>query len=156
MQKSAVRFRTLTYILTLAILMLGNSVFAKDDKISPKETGVYVKTEKSLKRLIPNIVLVNDDGIFYTESNNPAHFLLKDIEYFVFSGKYDFQYLTLNPMVFLDATPLGKARFMFGKDIDFEMKQIGPDLYTIKPKGLLGRGYHSLWINDSAWDFILD
>ncbi len=156
MNKTTAQYRALVYILALAILMIGGNVFAKDDKINPKETGVYVKTDKSLKRLTPNIVLINDDGIFCIESNNPAHFLLKDIEYFVFFGKYDFQYLTLNPMVFLDATSLGKASFMFGKDIDFEMKQIGTDLYTIKPKGLLGRGYNSLWINDSAWDFILD
>ena len=29
-------------------------------------------------------------------------------------------------------------------------------MYIIKPKGLLGRGYYSIWINDTAWDFMLD
>ena len=137
------------------ILMIGGNVFAKDDKINPKEPGVYVKTDKGLKRLLPNIVF-QEEELYYVESNNPAHFFLKDIEYFVFFGTYHFQYLTLNPMVFFQASSLGKPSFMFGKDIDFEMKQIGTSLYTAKPKGLLGRGYYSLWINDSSWDFILD
>ena len=93
---------------------------------------------------------------YCVESNNPAHFLLKDVEYFVFFGKYDFQFLTLNPMSLFQVSPLGKPVFIFGKNIDIELKQIGTDLYTVKPKGLLGRGYCSLWIEDSAWDFILD
>ena len=138
------------------ILMIGSSVYAKDDKINPKEPGVYIKTDKGLNRLLPNIVFNNENGVYLVESNNPAHFLLKDIQYFVFFGKYDFKVLTLNPMVFFQASPLGKPAFMFGKNIDFEMKQIGTDLHTTKPKGLLGRGYYSLWIEDSAWDFILD
>jgi hypothetical protein len=137
------------------ILMLGSGVYAKDDKISPKEFGVHVKTDKGLKRLVPNIVFTEEE-VFYVESNNPAHFLLKDVEYFVFYGKYDFTYLTLNPMVLLKVSPLGKSAFMFGKTINLEMKQIGTDLYTAKSKVLLGRGYYSLWIEDSAWDFILD
>jgi len=29
-------------------------------------------------------------------------------------------------------------------------------LYTIRPKGLFGRGYYALWISDSAWDFIVE
>ena len=138
------------------ILMIGSSVYAKDDKINPKEPGVYIKTDKGLKRLLPNIVFDNEEEYIYVESNNPAHFLLKDVEYFVFFGKYDFKFLTLNPMVFFQASPIGKPAFIFGKNIDMEMKQIGTDLYTAKPKGLLGRGYYSLWIEDSAWDFILD
>lgn len=142
-------------ICILLILMIGGSAFAKDDKINPKETGVYIKTEKGLKRLLPNIVFEQEEMI-YIESNNPAHFLLKDVEYFVFFGKYDFKVLTLNPMIFFQASPLGKPRFIFGKSIDVELKQIGTDLYTVKPKKLLGRGYCSLWIEDSAWDFILD
>jgi hypothetical protein len=137
------------------ILMLGSSVYAKDDKISPKEFGVYIKTDKGLKRLVPNIVF-NEEKMLYVESNNPAHFLLKDVEYFVFYGKYDFKFLTLNPMVLSKTSPLGKSAFMFGKAIDMEIKQIGTDLYTAKSKRLLGRGYYSLWIEDSVWDFILD
>ena len=156
MDKTTVRCRVLIYILALAIFIVGGSVYGKDDKINPKEPGVYIKTDKSLIRLLPNIVFTDDKGVFYIESNNPAHFFLKDIEYFVFFGTYDFQYLTLNPMVFFQASSLGKPAFMFGKDIGFEMKQIGTNLFTAKPKGLLGRGYYSLWINDSAWDFILD
>ena len=143
------------FICILLILMIGSSVFAKDDKINPKEPGVYIKTDKGLKRLLPNIVY-NEEGAIYVESNNPAHFLLKDVEYFVFFGKYDFKFLTLNPMVFFQASPLGKPAFIFGRDVAMDMKQIGTDLYTAKPKKLLGRGYYSLWIEDSAWDFMLD
>jgi hypothetical protein len=135
--------------------MIGSSVYAKDEKISPKEPGVYIKTDKGLKRLLPNIVF-EEERMIYIESNNPAHFLLKDFEYFVFFGKYNFKFLTLNPMGFFKASPLGKQAFIFGKTVDVDLKQIGTDLYTAKPKGLLGRGYYSLWIEDSAWDFILD
>jgi hypothetical protein len=142
-------------ICIVLILMLGSSVYAKDDKINPKEPGVYIKTDKGLKRILPNIVF-NHEEVIYVEPNNPAHFLLKDIEYFVFYGKYDFKFLTLNPMVFFQASPIGKPAFMFGRAIDMELKKIGTDLYTAKPKGLLGRGYYSLWIEDSAWDFMLD
>jgi hypothetical protein len=144
------------FICILLILMISSSVFAKDDKINPKEIGVYIKTDKGLKKLLPNIVFNDDNGVLFVASNNPAHFLLKDFEYFVFFGKHDFQYLTLNPMVFFQTSLLGKQTFMLGKNIDFELKQIGADLYTVKPKGLLGRGYYSLWIEDAAWDFVLD
>jgi hypothetical protein len=153
MNIAIVRCRVLICI--LLILMIGSSVYAKDDKINPKEPGVYIKTDKGLKRLLPNIVQ-NEEEMIYVESNNPAHFLLKDVEYFVFFGAYDFKSLTLNPMVFFQASPLGKPAFIFGKDIDVEMKKIGTDLYTVKPKKLLGRGYYSLWIEDSAWDFMFD
>jgi hypothetical protein len=146
-------FRILICI--LLIFIIGGSVYAKDDKISPKEFGVYIKTDKGLKRLLPNIVF-EEEGVLFVESSNPSHFLLKDVESFVFFGKYDFQVLTLNPMVLFKVSPLGKPAFIFGKAIDIEMKQIGTDLCTAKPKGLLGRGYYSLWIEDSAWDFILD
>ena len=142
-------------ICVFLILMIGSSAFAKDDKINPKEPGVYIKTDKGLQRLLPNIVVEEEEAI-YIESNNPAHFLLKDVEYFVFFGKYNFQFLTLNPMALYKVSPLGKPSFIFGKAIDMEMKQIGTDLYTFKAKGLLGRGYFSLWIEDSAWDFMLD
>jgi hypothetical protein len=151
------RCKVLIFILVLAILMTGGAAYAKDDKISPKEPGAYVKTSNGLKRLLPNVVFISEEGgVYYIESNNPPHFLLKDFEYFVLFGKYDFQYFTLNPLVPFRASPLGKLSFMFGKNADVDSKQIGTDLYTFKPKGLLGRGYYSLWINDTAWDFILD
>jgi hypothetical protein len=135
--------------------MVGIPVHAKDDKINPKEPGVYIKTNQGLKRLLPNIVF-DEEGHIYIEANNPTHFLLKDVEYFVFFGKYDFKVLTINEMRFVGPSPLGKPRFIFGKDVDFDIKQIGTDLFTVKPKGLFGRGYFSLWINETAWDFILD
>ncbi|HVN96166.1 MAG TPA: hypothetical protein VMT62_07040 [Syntrophorhabdaceae bacterium] len=142
-------------ICILLIMLVAIPLYAKDDKINPKEPGAYIKTSQGLKRLLPNIVF-DEEGLIYVEANNPVHFLLKDVQYFVFSGKYDFKVLTLNPMRFLGPSPLGKPRLAFGKNVDFDIKQIGPDLYTIKPKGLLGRGYFSLWINETAWDFILD
>lgn len=141
---------------SLVFFMMASSSFAKDEKISVKETGVYVKTNKGLKRLLPNIVFTNENGVYYTEPNNPPHFLLKDLDSFVFYGTYNFQYLTFNPMTPLDVSSLGKPSFMFGRDIEIDLKKIGADLYTVRPKRLLGRGYHSFWINDTAWDFILD
>ena len=85
MDKTTVRCRILIYTLALAIFIVSGSVYGKEDKINPKETGVYVKTSKDLKRLLPNVVFKdNNNGAFYVESNNPAHFFLKDIEYFVF------------------------------------------------------------------------
>jgi hypothetical protein len=137
------------------ILMIGVSAFAKDDKVNPKEHGVYIKTDKVLKRLLPNIVFQEED-LYYIESNNPPHFLLKDVEYFVFFGNYNFQFLTMHPMVLLSVSPLGKPAFTFDKGIDVEMKKIGTDLNAVKAIKLLGRGYYSLWIGDSVWDFILD
>ncbi len=132
-----------------------NKANTKDDKVNPKEPGVYIKTDKTLKRLLPNIIF-DEQNLIFIESNEPPHFFLKDMKYFVVFGKYDLSVLTLNPMLFAGPSPLGKPRFIFGKNETIEMKKIGTDLYTIKPKGLLGRGYYSLWINDSAWDFLLD
>ncbi len=137
------------------ILFVCTTLYSKDAKIAPKETGVYVKTNTGLKRILPNIVF-DAKGVLYIESNNPAHFLLRDVEHFVIYGKYSLDVLTLNPMTFLGPSPLGKQRFLFGKNVDFELKKIGNDLYTVKPKGLIGRGYYSIWINDTAWDFVLD
>ena len=144
-------------VLICILLILKGSIplYAKNDKINPKEPGVYVETDKGLRRLLPNIVF-NGQELVYIESNNPAHFLLKDVKYFVFFGKYGLDVLTINPMVFNGPSPLGKLRFIFGGTIDFEIKQIGTDLYTIKPKGLLGRGYFCLWIEDTAWDFVIE
>lgn len=137
------------------ILFVCTTLYSKDIKIAPKETGVYVKTNTGLKRILPNIVF-DVDGVLYIESNSPSHFLLRDVEHFVVYGKYNIEVLTLNPMTFLGPSPLGKQRFLFGRNVDFEIKKIGNDLYTVKPKGLIGRGYYSLWINDTAWDFVLD
>lgn len=140
---------------TVCILMVCTPLYGKDDKVNPKEVGVYAKTNKGLIRILPNIVF-DVQGILYIESNDPVHFLLKDIEHFVIYGQYNIDVLTLNPMAFLGISPLGKPRFLFGKNVDFELKKRGNDLYSVKPKGLLGRGYYSLWINDTAWDFVLD
>jgi len=142
-------------ICVFLISMVSTPLYGKDDKLKPKEFGVYIKTQKALQRLMPNIVF-DENGILFIETNNPPHFLLKDIEYFVVYGKYDVQVLTMNPLLFFQPSPLGKARFVFGKDVGFEIKKKGDDLYTVKPKELMGRGYFCLWINDSAWDFIVE
>ncbi len=141
------------FICLVLILMVSVPLYGKDEK--PKEPGVYIKTGKALKRLMPNIVF-SEEGILFVESNNPPHFFLKDVGYFVIYGKYDMQVLTINPLLFALQSPIGKMRYIFGKGIEFEMKKRVDDLYTIKPKGLLGRGYFSLWINDTAWDFIVE
>lgn len=132
------------------------SVYAKDNIMKPKEPGVYIKANKGLARLLPNIVF-EEQGVYFIEpTNNTPHFLLKDVEHLVLFGTYDMNVLTFNPMTPFRLSGLGKPRYMFGRDINIDVKQIGANLYTIKPKGLLGRGYHSLWINENAWDFILD
>jgi len=149
--------RRLGIILAFALLisLLNIPLYAKDDKVQPKEFGVYIKTQKSLVRLIPNVVF-DERGVFFIESNNPARFVLKDIEHFVIYGKYDMSILTLNALLFFNPSPLGKARYIFGKDIEINVKKQGTDLYSIKQKGLLSRGYYCLWINDSAWDFVIE
>lgn len=132
------------------------SVYAKNEKVAtPREPGVYIKTTKGLIRLLPNIVF-DENGVFFVESNDPAHFFLKDFQYFVLYGKHDMNVLTVNPMGFYQPSALGKPRFAFGKDIELDVKSQGKDMYIIKPKGLLGRGYYSIWINETAWDFMLD
>lgn len=127
----------------------------KDDFTKPKEFGVYVKTEKGLKRLVPNIVF-DERGVLFVEMNNPPRFLLKDVQFFVIYGKYDLKVLTLNPLLFFQPSPLGKQRYILGKEIAFDLKKKSDGLYTVKSKELLGRGYMALWINDSAWDFIIE
>jgi hypothetical protein len=128
---------------------------AKDDKTQPKEQGVYVKTAQGLKRILPNIVF-DEKGVLFLESNNPQRFLLKDVEYFVIFGPRDMDHLTMNPLLFLQQSPVGKPRYIFGKELPIDVKKTGKDLYTVKSKDLLGRGYFSLWINDSAWDFVIE
>ncbi|MBA4416693.1 MAG: hypothetical protein C0392_02105 [Syntrophus sp. (in: bacteria)] len=130
-------------------------LYGKDHKVQPKEFGVYIVTDKGLKRLVPNIV--SDGGEMpFIESNNPPRYALKDIDHFVLYGKYNMQILTINPLLFMQASSLGKPRYIFGKDIEFVVKDRGKDLFTVKPKELLGRGYFCLWINDTAWDFIIE
>jgi len=146
---------TLSLVLIMLFLLSGVRVYGKDDKMIPKEPGVYIKYGKELKRLLPNIVF-EQEQVIYIESNNPPRFLLKDIDYFVIAGQYDLSVLTLNPLLFFQPSPLGKHRYIFGKDIPFDMKKIKDNVYSIKPKGLIGRGYFSLWINDAAWDFIVE
>ena len=148
----------LVAVVVLAVLafMLGTVAFgAKEDVATPKEYGVYIKTPKTLKRLLPNIVF-DEKGVLYIESNNPQRFSLADVQQFVVYGKYDIKYLTLNPMLFVTQTALHKSRFIFGKDVQLEVARKSDSLYTAKPTGLFGRGYYSLWINDTAWDFVIE
>jgi hypothetical protein len=135
---------------------VGPALAQKKETIqTPKEYGVYVKAGKNLQRLLPNIVF-DEKGILFVESNNPAKLALKDMEYFVVYGKYDLQFLTMNPLLFVAQSPVGNSRFVFGKDMELDVKKTDELLYTVKPKGLFGRGYFALWINDSAWDFYIE
>jgi hypothetical protein len=145
-------------LLLLVSLMVGPYcvvLHAKEDLVTPKEYGVYVKMKKTTKRLLPNIVF-DEKGVLYVESNNPPRFSLAEFELFIIYGKYDTKYLTLNPMLFVSETALGKSRFLFGKEIELEMVKKSDLLFTVKPKALFGRGYYSLWINDTAWDFVIE
>ena len=133
-----------------------HTLFAKEQKIiKPKEFGVYVKTKTGLVRLLPNLVF-EEEGIFFLESNKPQTFPLKDVQYFIMYGQYDLNVLTFNPLLFYSTSLVGKQRYIFGKDIEITVNKQKDDLYVIKTKGLLGRGYFCLWINDSAWDFIIE
>ncbi|OPY75748.1 MAG: hypothetical protein A4E65_03428 [Syntrophorhabdus sp. PtaU1.Bin153] len=142
-------------ICLLMVVFFSVALHAKEDFSKPKEFGVYIKTPSGLKRLLPNIVF-DEKGFLFIEMNNPPHFLLKDVEFFVLYGKHDVNVLTINPLLFFQPSQLGKLRYIFGKNIAFDVKKRGDDFYVVKPKGLLGRGYMSLWINDTAWDFVLD
>jgi len=142
--------------LATLLVLTGTAAFpAKDDVTPPKEYGVYIKGPKGLKRLLPNIVF-DEKGVLYIESNNPQRFPLAEVEQFIIYGKYDTKYLTLNPMLFVSETALHKSRFLFGKEIQLEVAKKSDVLSAAKPKGLLGRGYYSLWINDTAWDFVVE
>ncbi|MCX5811593.1 MAG: hypothetical protein NT178_03495 [Proteobacteria bacterium] len=142
-------------ICMILVVLAGSPLYGKEEKIMPKEPGVYIKTDKPLIRLLPNIVF-NEKGLLFIESNNPEHFLLKNTEYFVVFGKYNINVVTLNPLLFINASPLGKPRFILGKDIEIDIKNIGSDLYILKPKALMGRGYYCLWIEDTVWDFVIE
>jgi hypothetical protein len=139
----------------LLVTLVGGPLYGKEEKVQPKEYGVYIKTSQSLVRLLPNMIF-NEQGLLYVESNKPQQFLLKDVEYFVVHGKYDIKVLTVNPMLFFQASSLGKPRFILGKDIEIDIKSTGGDLYAVKPKALLGRGYYCLWIEDQVWDFVIE
>jgi len=139
----------------LMVTLYTAAVCAKEDIVTPKEYGVYIKTPKALKRLLPNIVF-DEKGVLFIESNNPQRFPLAEIQQLIVYGKYDTKYLTLNPMLFVSETALHKSRFIFGKDIELEIAKKSDVLYSIKPKSLFGRGYYSLWINDTAWDFVVE
>lgn len=145
-----------TVLFILCVVFLAGTLHAsKDDVVTPKEYGVYVKTVKHTKRILPNIVFENDT-VFYVESNNPQHFELKEVQYFIIYGKYSTEFLTLNNLLFFEQSPLGKARFLFGKDMEVDVTKKSDTLHVVKPKGLFGRGYYCLWINDTAWDFIIE
>ncbi|MBP8625938.1 MAG: hypothetical protein KBE27_03245 [Syntrophorhabdaceae bacterium] len=139
------------------ILMAVHDVSAKEEKIQkPKENGVYIKTKNGLVRLLPNIVF-DEGGVIFINSNNPQTFALKDIQYFIVYGTFDMDVLTYNPMLFYQASALGSPRFVFGKDIDITVKkQKTPNLWIVRPKGPFSRGYFALWINDTAWDFVIE
>jgi len=136
-------------------LLAGPLSAAKDDIPKPKEYGVYIMAAKTLVRLTPNIVF-DQNSLLYIESNNPAHFPLNDVKYFIVYGKQNMQVLTVNNLLFVNQSPLGKARFMFGREVDVEVKKRSENLYSVRPKGLFGRGYYAIWIEDSAWDFIVE
>ena len=139
----------------LALLLVGPAHAAKENVPTPGEYGVYAMTANGLTRIITNTVY-DDQRVLYFERNKPAHFPLNSIEYFVIYGKHDMQYLTLNNLKPFQTTPLGIQRFMFGRDVPLTVQKKGEVLYQVKPKALLGKGYYALWINDSAWDFIID
>ena len=149
------RLVAVTAVAVLAVALCAVTLHAKEDVATPKEYGVYVKTPKTLKRLLPNIVF-DEKGVLFIESNNPQRFPLAEVQQFVIYGKYDIKYLTLNPMLFVTQTALHRSRFIFGKDIQLEVAKKNDTLYTAKPTALFGRGYYSLWINDTAWDFVIE
>lgn len=142
-------------ITLLVFFFFAAAVHGKDDFAQPKEFGVYIKTNQGFKRILPNMVF-DEGGLLYIEMNNPAHFPLKDVESLVIYGKYDVSLFTLNPLLFFKPSPVGKHRYIFGKEITCDVKKKANDLFVVKPKELLGRGYMAIWINDTAWDFIIE
>ncbi len=143
------------FALSVLIFLAVPALAALDSVATPKEFGVYAKTDKGTKRIIPNMVS-DDQGVYYLEPNKPQTFALGTIEYFIIYGKYQMEYLTLNPMKPYRPSPLGINRAMFGREMDLTVTRRAENLYTIKPKGLFGRGYYALWIEDTAWDFLIE
>ncbi len=153
-----IKLRTICVIILCLVLFaaFSTAVFAKNEKVAtPKEHGAYIKTSKGLVRLLPNIVF-DEDGVVFVESNTPAPYFQQVVQDLVGDGQYELKVVHVNPMGFYQPSALGKPRFAFGKDIEIDVRPQGKDMYIIKPKGLLGRGYYSIWINDTAWDFMLD
>jgi hypothetical protein len=148
-------FTVFVLTLTTTFLLVVSGEGASDPVPTLKEFGVYAKTDKGVKRILPNLVS-DDGGVYYLEPNKPQTFPLGTIEYFVIFGRYETQYLTLNPMRPWRPSPIGIPRVMFGKDLDLTVTKKGDNLYTAKPKGLFGRGYYALWIEDTAWDFVVE
>jgi len=147
--------RLIALCLVLAFLtLLGGEGLSKEGPL-PREFGVYVKTQKGFKRLMPNVVL-EERGVYFLESLNPPRLLLGEVEYFVVCGTYNVEVLTLNPLVPWQKSALGKDRFIFGKELDVEVKKVAANTYTVRQRGLFGRGYYAIWIDDAAWDFILE
>jgi len=143
-------------ISALVALALGGSGHAASEDVPvPKEYGIYAKTDKGLTRIISNIVY-EDQRILYLERSNPISFPLNSVRYFVIYGKHEMQYLTLNNLKPFQMTNFGVRRYMLGLDVGLDVRKISDILYTAKPKGLFGRGYYSLWINDTAWDFVIE
>jgi hypothetical protein len=143
-------------ISALVALVLGGSGHAASENVPvPKEYGIYAKTGKGLTRIISNIVY-DDQRILYLERNNPVSFPLNSVQYFIIYGKHDMPYLTLNNLKGFQMTSLGVRRYMLGPEVGLDVRKKTDILYTVKPKGLFGRGYYALWINDSAWDFIIE
>jgi len=143
-------------ISALVALVLGGVGHAAGENVPvPKEYGVYAKTDRGLTRIVSNIVY-DEQRVYYVERSNPVSFPLNGVQYFIIYGKHDMQYLTLNNMKPFQMTGLGVRRYMFGLEIGLDVRKRSDVLYTVKPKGLFGRGYYALWINDTAWDFIIE
>lgn len=147
--------KNLSLILAILTLLCAPALAAKQDQEVPKEFGFYAKTTKGLNRITPNIIF-DQDGILYIESNEPQRFPLNAIQHFVIYGKQDITYLTLNPLLFFEQSPVGRTRFVLGKDIPIDTKRLGESMYSIKPQGLFGRGYYCFWLEDVVWDFIIE
>lgn len=144
-----------TIILAVLAIFCTPVIAAKQDQVLPKEFGFYAKTGSGLQRITPNI-LFDQNGVLYVESNGPQRLSLSGIQYFVIYGKNDLTYLTLNPMLFFQQSPLGGMRFVLGKEIPIEIKKIGEMVYSVKPQNLFGRGYYGFWLDDTVWDFIIE
>lgn len=147
--------RIMVFVFAVVVYLCSPAFAAKQDQERPNEFGLYAKTGKGLQRIMPNIVF-DQNGVLYIESNEPKRFPLNGIQYFLVYGKHDITYLTLNPMVFFQQSPIGKMRFAFGRDMSVEVKKIGEMFYSVKPQGLFGRGYYSFWLDDVVWDFIIE
>jgi hypothetical protein len=119
------------------------AVIAKNEKVAtPKEYGAYIKTNKGLIRLLPNIVF-DEDGVIFVESNNPAHFLLKDSST-SYSTEVRDERAHREPHGILSAVGPRQTAFRLRQGHRIDVRPQGKDMYIIKPKGLLGRGYYSI------------